>query len=348
MLESFQCTPRQVRGFMRDILFAGLVPFVQSSPGMGKSAITKSIADELNLKLIDHRLSTSAPEDLSGLPEFYTNEQGERRARFVPFGDLFPLEGDPLPAGKDGWLLFLDEMNSASKPVQAASYKLILDKMTGQRHLHSNVAMVAAGNLSTDRAITTNLSTAMQSRVVHLEMRVSFDEWLMDVALKEGYDSRIVAFLSQFPSKLMDFKPDHNDKTFCCPRTWEFVERMINGKPVTDASSLLLAGTITQGVAVDFVQFCQIYANLITIDRIVADPENCPLPNEQSMRWATITHMMEKVTEQNFEKVSQYADRFTMDFRILFYRSVLIRQPKLRSHSAFINALASLGRYLAG
>ena len=348
MSELYSCTPRQVRKFINEILLAGLVPFVQSSPGMGKSTIMRSVAAENNLKLIDHRLSTSAPEDLSGLPEFYTNSAGARRARFVPFGDLFPLEGDELPEGKDGWMLFFDEFNSASKSVQAAAYKPILDHQMGQYNLHKNVVVTAAGNLAGDRAITNALSTAMQSRVVHLEMQVNFEEWLYDVALKENYDSRIIAYLSQFPSKLMDFRPDHKDKTFCCPRTWEFVNRLITGKVVTDGDAMLLAGTITSGTAVDFVQFCKIYMNLITIDQILADPAKCPLPGDQNMRWATIKHMMEKVNDKNFAQLCTYADRFDVSFRILFYRSTLVRNPALRQSPTFVGAMATLGKYLNG
>lgn len=353
MTELYQCTPRQVRRFVSDIMHAGLVPFVQSSPGLGKSSIMRGLAKEHNLQLIDHRLSTSAPEDMSGLPEFYTvsgqeGQPGNRRARFVPFGDLFPLKGDQLPAGKDGWMVFLDEFNSAAKTVQAASYKFILDRMVGQHHIHERVVITAAGNLATDRAIVNNLSTAMQSRVIHLVMRADFEEWLYDVALPNMYDSRIIGFLSQFPSKLMDFRPDHQDKTFCCPRTWEFVNALIKNRPVTDDMTPLIAGTITSGTAADFVQFCKIYTNLITVDAILADPENCPLPQDQNMRWATISHIMEKVDPNNFSKLCTYVDRFTIDFRILFYRAVLSRHPSLRQSPTFVLAMATLAKYLHG
>lgn len=340
----YRCTPRQVRKFVTECLYAGLVPFVQSSPGMGKSTIMASIADELQLKLIDHRLSTSSPEDLSGLPRF--NEQGH--AEFVPFSGLFPVEGMEVPAGKQGWMVFLDEMNAAPKAVQAASYKFILDKMTGQHNLHEKVVITAAGNLSTDRAITNPISTAMQSRVIHLEMEINFDEWLFDVALKENYDSRVIAFLSQFPSKLMDFRPDHNEKTFCCPRTWEFTNRLIQGKQVTDETAVLLAGTITSGTAVDFVQFTKVFHNMVNIKEIRQDPYNCRLPQDAGSKWAVISHMMEGVAEENFDDLSTYANRFTLDFRILFFRSVLIRQPTLRQHPAFIRAMSEMSRYLNG
>lgn len=344
MTDLYRCTPRQVRQFIKDCLYAGLVPFVQSSPGMGKSTITRNVAEELQLKMIDHRLSTSAPEDLSGLPRF--NELGH--AEFVPFSDLFPLDDTPIPPGFQGWMLHLDEFNSASKSVQAASYKLILDKMTGQRHLHERCLITASGNLSTDRAITNPISTAMQSRVVHLEMQINFEEWLYDVALKEGYDSRIIAYLSQFPSKLMDFRPDHNEKTFCCPRTWEFTNRLIKDREVNDTSAILLAGTITSGVAVDFVQFTKVFHNLVTINEIRTDPFNCRVPNDVGSKWAVVSHMMEKVTEENFDDLAVYADRFTIDFRILFYRSILVRNPQLRQHPAFIRAMSALARYLHG
>ena len=363
MSELYSCTPRQVRKFINEILQAGLVPFVQSSPGMGKSTIMRSVAAENNLKLIDHRLSTSPPEDLSGLPEFYNNDSGQRRARFVPFGDLFPLEGDDLPKKLikkstdngpdiitlyDGWMLFLDEFNSASKSVQAASYKLILDRQVGQHNLHSNVVVTAAGNLAGDRAIINALSTAMQSRVVHLEMQVNFEEWLYDVALKENYDSRIIAYLSQFPSKLMDFRPDHQEKTFCCPRTWEFVNRLIKDRPVTNESAPLLAGTITSGTAVDFVQFTRVFHNMVNINDIRADPQNCRVPQDPSTQWAVIAHMMEKVNEENFDDLSTYANRFSLAFTILFFRSVLVRQPTLRQHPAFIRAMSAMSCYLNG
>lgn len=342
-MELYRCTPRQVRKFVTECLYAGLVPFVQSSPGMGKSSIMRSIADELQLKMIDHRLSTSAPEDLSGLPRF----NGSGHAEFVPFADLFPLEGQKEPDNKQGWMLFLDEFNSAAKSVQAASYKLILDHMVGQHRLHDKCVITAAGNLSTDRAITNPISTAMQSRVIHLEMEINFDEWLYDVALAQNYDTRIIAFLSQYPSKLMDFRPEHNEKTFCCPRTWEFVNRLIKDNEVTDETAILLAGTITSGTAVDFVQFTKIYKNLISIREIMADPENCVVPPDPSGKWAIISHMMEKTTEKNFGDLTTYANRFSIDFRILFYRFVMVRHPELRQHPAFAKAMSELSRYLS-
>lgn len=338
----FRCSPRQTRQFVTECLRAGLVPFVQSSPGMGKSSIMKSVAEEYELEVIDHRLSTSAPEDLSGLPRF--NERGY--AEFAPFADLFPIEGTPLPEHKQGWMLFLDEFNQATKSVQSASYKLILDRMTGQKKLHEKVVITAAGNLATDRAIVNVLGTAMQSRVVHIEMEINFNEWLEDVALKQNYDRRIIGFLAQFPSKLMTFDPNHTDKTFCCPRTWEFMNRLLAVTDVTDDRVALYGGTISPGIAAEFVQFTKIYGSLINIREVITNPATAPLPEGAPMKWATVSMLMEKVDAKNFNALAEYMSRFDLTFRVLFFRSVLVRNPEFRNLDAFRQNMLTLSRYL--
>ena len=110
-----QVTPSQATSMIAKYIQAKIVPMLTGSPGMGKSAIVKDIAKTYNLKLIDLRLSQCDPTDLMGFPSI----QGQR-AGYLPM-ETFPLEGDPIPEGYSGWLLFLDEFNSASIAVQAAA-----------------------------------------------------------------------------------------------------------------------------------------------------------------------------------------------------------------------------------
>jgi hypothetical protein len=210
----YRCTPRQVREYSIDALRVGLVPMITGSPGIGKSALMRWIADQFDLELIDYRASTGEPTDIPGLPNFDKNGN----AYFAPFRHIFPLKGMKVPEGKRGWLLFLDEVNSAERRMQAALYKVVLNRMCGQYELHEDVYIAMAGNLMTDKAIVIPLSTAMESRVIQLEMEVDFDDWEKDVAIPQDYDHRIIAFLREEKDFLMDFRPDKEDKSFCCPR----------------------------------------------------------------------------------------------------------------------------------
>lgn len=48
-----------------NVLEAGLVPMIIGSPGIGKSDIIRTIADQYKLKVIDIRLAQADPTDLN-------------------------------------------------------------------------------------------------------------------------------------------------------------------------------------------------------------------------------------------------------------------------------------------
>ena len=340
--DMFTCSPRQATGYIMDILEAGLVPLVKGSPGIGKSSIFAQVAKRANLKMIDHRLSTSDPSDLSGLPKLTGDV-----AQVVPFEEIFPLDTTPIPKGYNGWFIFLDEINAARKETIAAAYKLILNRQTGQRDLHPNALLGAAGNLETDRAIVNQMGTAMQSRFITLVLQVAFNDWLEDVALKNDYDPRIVSFLMENKAFLMDFRPDHNERTFCCPRTWEYMNHLIKGKTNLDGLLPMLTGTITSGVAVSFVQFVKVFDQLTPLKEILAAPDLARLPQDTSSKWATVSSLINEVNDQTFEPISKYINRLTLDFKVLFFRAVMVKtKEKYRRHPAFIDAMVTLNRYL--
>lgn len=342
------CTPRQARNFLIRALKAGNVPFLTSSPGMGKSAMIQSIADEFGMLVIDHRMAGSAPEDLNGLPHF--NKEGN--AEFAAFEGLFPLEDTPLPEGYNGWLLLLDEFPSAKKEVLAASYKLILDKKVGQKKLHPNVMIVLAGNKATDRAIVNPIGTALQSRVVHFEMELNFDEFVEDVMIPFGWDERLVAFLHANMGYLHDFDPAHKNKTFCCPRTWDFVNGDLKNQgpgALPDSDALYYSGHVTSGKAVEFVQFTQVYNQLVTIERVVKDPENAPVPMDNNLCWATVIYLANMTTEDNFPEVLKYIERFkTFTHRVLYFRAAGKDKPDLQGTVEWRQAASKISKYLHG
>jgi len=337
----FTISPKDVYTEIKETVFAGLTPIFTSSPGVGKSSLVYKFAEDFKLKLLDLRLSQCTPEDLQGYPMRTGN-----KATFTPF-DIFPLEGDELPEGYDGWLLFLDELTSATKPVQAAAYKLILDRMVGSFKLHPACAIVAAGNKMSDKAVVNQMSTALQSRIIHFELEVDVAQWL-EWALKSGIDYRITGFISYMGTRLMDFRPDHQDKTFPCPRTWEFLSRMVKGKDVSSKIGARVAGTIGYGAAVEFITFAQEYDRLPKFRDILHDPMNTPIPLEMSTKFATMSMLVENFnTDEDLDEVLKYIARFDIEMQVVFSRGAVTRKPKIRSeHPKFGQYMAKMARYL--
>lgn len=307
---------------------AKLVPMLEGSPGVGKSGIVHMIAKEYNLKLIDVRLSQCDPTDLLGFPRI----AGEK-AGYVPM-DTFPIEGDQLPKGYAGWLLFLDEMNGAALGVQKAAYKLILDRMVGSHHLHKNVAIVAAGNLDTDNAAVEPMSTALQSRLVHMELVADHKEWI-EWATSNEIDHRITDFIGFKPGNLYTFKPDHTDKTYACPRTWEFANRVMRETADGDTDRLpMLAGTLSEGVAREFLTFIKIYADLPKMSSIEASPEIIKVPDEPSVLYALTGSLAHNATKENFAQLMKFILRLPVEFQVVCLRETIRRNKPMMGHPA--------------
>lgn len=337
---TFTLSPKKVYEEILACASVGLVPKIESSPGVGKSAIVAQFAKDHNLKLIDIRLGQYTPEDLNGLPMRNGN-----KASFVPF-DTFPIEGDDIPEGFDGWCIFFDEITSANKQVQAAAYKVILDRMTGSHKLHPNCVLVAAGNLATDRAVVTQMSTALQSRLIHYEMTPDKDDFIRH-ASANGFDHRVIGFIGYMPSRLMNFRPDHTEKTFACPRTWEFVSRLVKGKVIDKDLGPRIAGAIGEGVAIEFITFAEEYDRLPKIQDILARPTSVSIPPEMSTKFATISMLTQHVDARSIDAVFDYVDRFDLELQILFFRAVNGMHPQLRHKSPkFADALLKMTRYL--
>ena len=308
-------------------IMARLVPMIKGSPGIGKSTIVKTIAKEHGLKVIDMRLAQCDPTDLLGFPTITGDRAGYRPM------ETFPIEGDPIPEGFTGWLLFLDEFNSAPMGVQAAAYKLVLDRMVGNFNLHKNVAIVCAGNLETDGAIVQTMSTALQSRLVHLQLANDVNEWL-DWAYGAGIDHRITSYIKFKPGNLNSFSPDHTDDTYACNRTWEFADRLLKvcGGPNDPDLLPLLAGSISEGVAREFVGFCKIDQDLPKLQQILDNPTGTKVPEEPSILYAITGSLAHNITADNSEQLLKYISRLPKEFQAVTLKESVRRNKELLSN----------------
>lgn len=327
-------------------LKAKIVPILKGSPGCGKSQVIHQIAEEFNLCLIDYRLTQCDPTDLNGFP---TTAGG--RADYLPMKQ-FPLEGDELPlnpkTGKsyDGWLLFFDEATSAVPAIQAACYKITLDRMVGSRHLHKKCAIVLAGNLEDDGAIVHPMSTALQSRLQHIELVVDAQEWIKH-AEAWGYNHKVTSYIKHKPQAIYTFAPDHSDCTYSCPRTLEFTSRILDViEP--DSPDLLpaMAGLLGEGVAQEMHTFFKIYDKLVTMAQIEANPEGLKVPEEPSYLYALTGQIAHNVGEHNITPVMKYIARMPAEFQMVCMRETVRRNKKLATHKAVVKWVAECGEAL--
>ena len=310
-----------------------LVPAFWSSPGLGKSTVFKQLAKDKKLKFIDCRLSQFDPTEINGFPVIQNG-----RSTYAPPA-VFPLVGDPLPDMLDddgktigkykGWLILFDEYNSASLAVQAATYQPLLDKTVGQHRLHKNVVIACAGNLSTDRAIVNRMSTAAQSRIIHFNIEVSLSDWI-DWSYLNNIDHRTRSFIEFRPDLLHKFDPKHTGNTFPCPRTWEFVSKLTGDiKQIGDEHLPLIAGTVGEGAAHEYVAFGKLFGQLPTLKQILTDPKGITMPTRPDITYAMSSLLSSNMTQANGDTLMEYINRMPPEFQVITLKTATKTNPKL-------------------
>src|SRR5262245_29371350 len=180
-----------------------------SAPGMGKSEMVYEAAREAGLPCRSLLGTQIAPEDVSGVPRIV----GERSV-FCPPRVLLPEEPRPF-------CLFLDELPACAPDVQKAFYALLLERRLGEHALPPATWVVAAGNRAADRALVRSLSSALVNRVVILQVRVDFAEWLAWASASK-VRAEIQGFIAFMPESLMRAVPAE-PLPFSTPRGWAFL-----------------------------------------------------------------------------------------------------------------------------
>lgn len=367
-------------------LEAGLVPFVTSAPGVGKSSVAKQYAAEHNLKFVDVRLAGYDPTFIDGFPMI--DSKTERA--FFGIQKQWPVVGDELPlndvlyrenlqaeydAGnftlddKDnktdtfvkideavrnsskysGWFIMLDELPSAPISVQNAAYRLILDKEVGDKKLHPNVKMMAAGNRLIDNTNVNKVGTALQSRVVHYEVKSNYKAF-KDWAINAGINARVLAYVDFNRDVIDDFDPAHTDCTFSCARTLEFLSEQVDimqakGMDLSDHTVLpLYAGTIGYARGAEFHTFMNVFGQIPDIQTILANPLGTPIPNEPSQVHALAAMVGENLNPNNADVLMDFLNRTPAESQVTALRLAIKRDPALQNSTKVHNWIMSVAQ----
>lgn len=307
---------------------------LHGGPGAGKSGIVFQTAEELGLKVIDLRLSQLDTVDLRGIPNVV------KGATVWNPPSMFPRTA--------GYLLFLDELNSASPEMQAAAYQLINDRRIGDYVLPPDCAIVGAGNRLGDRAIVTKLSSALANRMAHIDYEINNDDWC-EWAVKKGIHPHIVSFVRWRPSALNEFDPRNSSAEeakrvaavrtslrFCTPRSWEKVSISLGSTGDEELLAETIPTIIGDAGAVEFQAFRKVIANMPDLDKILKSPKSAPLPAGLDIRMALTTSLSMKCDRSNFVAGLTYVERFgSLEHSTYFMRDLASRDMKITHDAAY-------------
>jgi hypothetical protein len=286
--------------------------FLWGAPGVGKSSIVKSIAEKKEIGFIDLRLALMDPTDLKGIP-FYDKES--HTALWAP--PAF------LPTAGEG-ILFLDELNSAAPAVQSSAYQLILDRQIGEYKLPDGWAIVAAGNREGDRGVTYRMPAPLANRFVHFELDVDVDEWRA-WAFEAAIDSRIIAYISYKNEHLFTFDAKAQSKSFATPRSWEYVDKVLQSSLTPSLLLDVISGAVGRDVAVSFLSFVKVMQKLPDIEQI-AQKKLSIYPKELDVLYALsaglVSYYLKNPSDEVLENILEYTLKLQSEFAVLIVQDL--------------------------
>lgn len=349
-MSTYSLSPKQTKQAIEVAIKANTPVLVSGSGGIGKSSVIKQIAEDYNLQLIDIRLSQVTRYDLLGYPQAtevnaitgydsngYPIIEPSKRMEYVPLMDL-PLDTDELPQGKDGWILFLDELLQADKYVQGSAFKLILDRMVGSHNIHPNVRIVAATNGALNSTADNKMIAPLKSRFTHIEMVAEpeeFKQYVESQVMLDKWDARILGFINFKPEHInnYDSKVINDVQTYSCPRTIEMLSNQINSGLLAldeDVHRPVIVGIIGEYAGNDFIDFLSLYGSLPTIQEIEQDPSGAVMPTEVGAQWALSSLLLQGITSTNESKIATYIERIQHDdIKVVLYRSLIRKCPTI-------------------
>lgn len=327
--------PSQVAVALGHCIDAKQPVMLHGSPGVGKSDVVRQIAAARGIPMIDLRLSQLDPVDLRGVPSVDPVEK--KTSWNAP--DFLPTDGEGI--------LFLDEINSAAQATQAAAYQLVLDRRLGDYELPDGWAMIAAGNRVTDRAIVNQMSSALKNRFTHINYDVNNDDWCT-WALTNNISTEVLGFIRFRPMLLNEFEQRNDSKkekeriqhmrdaqAFATPRSWFFLDRILQQKPSPDIEYELYSGIVGEGCAAEFMGYLKYYRDLPNIDALLMAPDKAKVPTEPATLYALATGIAAKTTKDNMERVVKYTLRLPAEFQVLLMKDMAVRDPTLTQTKSF-------------
>lgn len=288
--------------------------FLWGPPGIGKSSIVSQIAKDRDIGFIDLRLSLLDPTDLRGIPFFNSEDNSAvwAPASFLPDGSV-----------KEG-ILFLDELNTAAPMVQASAYQLILDRKIGEYTLPDGWSIVAAGNRESDRGVVFRMASPLANRFVHLDMESDLEDWKA-WAKNSGLDQHIIAFVSYRPDSLFAFNTTSDSKAFATPRTWEYVNEILNSTPEDDLLFDMIKGAIGEELAASFLGFKSVANSLPDIEGIL-DGTVDDVPEETSALHILSTALSMRINDETraaeLDNLLKYTLKLPGEFAVMIVEDI--------------------------
>ena len=339
----YSLTPGELAPVLNAMVEIKQPTMVWGPPGVGKSSVAQQLSAKRKMELFDVRGTLCDPVDIGGLPTLKDVETplGPKRISQWAEPDILPPSW-----GTGDYLLLLDELPSSTPAVQVAMYSLVQERRIHRYRLPDGAAIVACGNRESDRGVVHRMPTPLASRFIHIDLEVSVKDW-QKWAVKADLSPEVTFFIEIRPELLHRFDPKQEEKAFPCPRTWEFVSKLMGSKAAEGLSPVeeraVIRGAVGEGAAIEFLAFIKVWRDMPHPQTIISNPKGAKVPEGSSALLATCGSLYRIADDTNFDAILAYTSRIRPEVAEFTVNSCLQRAPDLQYSKAYRNWLTENG-----
>jgi hypothetical protein len=298
---------------MSIIMQAGVPAIYWGPPGIGKTAITTAITKALDYHLETVMVSIRTPEDFLGIPIKDFNETLQRSVTDYAPPSWAIRVCEQAAKGKKV-VVFFDEVNQGTPPVQAALMRVVLEKVAGELQLPADqVTFIAAANPPECATAGWELAPALANRFAHFDQPFDYNRWhahqrgasqfVMQnsiVKLPDNWEQthlpvarQLMVGFAEARRDLVQKMPDDEaarGRAWPSTRSWEMGMRMYAACQAVGEDDLAvqaLSSCVGPGPAHEFVNWAQA-ADLPNTEALLADPDSYQHPKRGDITYAVL------------------------------------------------------------
>jgi len=313
-----------------------LVPFFVGDPGVGKTAITRQAAQEVEIPYFQTIVAQFDPGELAGLPFMgQVKVNRELNGKIVESMEdrMIRLRPSYLPDIDDEdqkiGVYNLDELPQTTLAGQNIMSQLVNEWRIGEHKISQGITICCTGNDPSNKAGTTPMPSHLKDRLLFIYVRTDHEEWGR-YAARKSLNPIIRTYIRQNPGNLHGFKTGLD--AFPSPRSWEKASNIMDLKLTDDLRHAAFCGTIGEGIATEFEQFVRVKDRLPDPDEVIKNPEAAPLfrNDEADVLTLLLASLADKATEKNIGQIIKYIKRMpNKEFAAVFSQDAFSRDKSL-------------------
>jgi hypothetical protein len=236
--------------------------YLFGAPGIGKTEITKQVADELGIGFVSFSVTHHTRNSMIGLPVISDLENGEKYTQYT-MSEVIAAVQRKVEEGFEKGILLLDEFNCASETIMPIMLAFLQTRNIGLFTLPEGWVIVLCGNPKEYNSSAKEFSAAINDRVRRMEIVPEEGEFFK-YAEENGFNPFVMEYLKLYPHNMYKVTVNGDASETVTLRGWENLSRTMDAYKAMGSN--LTPHTVRQfiksdKISADFWNYYRLHSN---------------------------------------------------------------------------------------